>query len=72
MRKFNHVQNYLITLMGIVLLPFIRNSYTIETTAATPMPTNINAVYSSDAAVNSYYSGVDGLSGDDLVEHYMT
>ncbi|MFA5481355.1 MAG: hypothetical protein WC282_03130, partial [Bacilli bacterium] len=57
--------------MGLVSIIFITSANAFHNSmavnAATPMPTNVNAANLTDSQVNAYYTGVDGLSGDDLL-----
>lgn len=48
------------------------NSKSVETKAATPMPTKIIFDNLTDSEVSSYYAGVEGKSGDDLLGFLYT
>ena len=50
-----------------LMLPLFTNYHHIEVEAAAPMPTAINTANLDDAAVNAYYDGVSGKSGDELL-----
>jgi len=55
-----------LTLVVLGLL-FAKPSQPLDVSAVSPMPTNVNVSINTDSQVNSYYSGVSGLSGNALL-----
>ncbi len=60
--------NKLLILLTLLLgASLVTNKQPVKTSAAQPMPTNINMQNATDAEVQAYYDGIDNEIGDDLL-----
>ncbi|MGI6735561.1 MAG: endonuclease [Bacilli bacterium] len=70
--KFKNIITVSILTLLVSGIALTKNKPIEKVSAATPMPSNINATNSTDAQVSAYYDGVEGKSGDQLLAFLHT